>query len=312
MSGERRRRPICVRASAELLFALTLACAPPHVSAAEDLVRRGEYVFRAAGCTSCHTDRKGKGEFLAGGRPLQTPFGTFYSPNITPDLEHGIGRWSDEDFVRALADGVSPNGAHYYPAFPYTSYTRMRRADMLALKAYLFTVAPVARPNRKPELAWYARWRSLLSVWKWLFFTPGELEADPAQAEDWNRGAYLAKALAHCGECHTPRNLFGAPDEARRYAGTPNGPEGEAVPNITPDRKTGIGRWREDDIVYYLETGATPGGDYAGSLMADVIDDSLSHLTQADLQAIVSYLRSLPAIEHAIKRKKPAKRDPFD
>lgn len=295
------------------LVALLVASGNTGVLAAtsDDAVRRGEYLLRAAGCVSCHTDRDPDGPFLAGGRALKTPFGTFYAPNITPDPNHGIGRWSDEDFVRALAHGVSPRGTHYYPAFPYTSYTRIRREDLLALKAYLFTVPAIARPNRKHELRWYARWRPLLAIWKWFFFTPGVFLPDTDRSEEWNRGAYLATALGHCGECHTPRDAFGALDEDWHYAGTRDGPEGELIPNITPDRKTGVGRWREDDMVYFLETGATPGGDYVGSLMAEVIDDGLSRLSAADRKAIAVYLRSLPAIEHAVERKKKARRDPY-
>ncbi len=277
----------------------------------EDIVRRGAYLSRAAGCASCHTDRDPDGPLLAGGRALKTPFGTFYAPNITPDPKHGIGRWSDEDFVRALARGVSPRGSHYYPAFPYTAYTRIRREDLLALKAYLLTVPAIARPNREHELRWYVRWRTLLGIWKWFFFTPGEFRPEADRSDEWNRGAYLATALGHCEECHTPRDAFGALDKDQRYAGTRDGPEGERVPNITPDRTTGIGRWREDDIAYFLETGATPEGDYAGSLMAEVVDDSTSQLSAPDRKAIALYLRSLPAIEHAVQRKKKPRRDPY-
>lgn len=277
-------------------------------------VRQGEYVFRAAGCATCHTDADNKGAFLAGGRALETSFGTFYSPNITPDPNYGIGGWSDADFVRALRHGVSPSGEHYYPAFPYTAYTRMTRDDMLALKAYLITVPPVARENRPHELAWYVRARSLLWLWKLLYFAPGEYQTDATRSQAWNRGAYLATALAHCAQCHTPRNLLGAPDNDRYYAGTTEGPEGVVVPNITPDRKTGIGRWDAEELAEYLRSGATPDGDFAGSLMADVIDDGLRYLDDADVQAIVDYVRSLTPIEHAIERKKTGgkKRDAFE
>ncbi len=215
--------------------------------------------------------------------------------------------------MRALRQGVGPNGAHYYPAFPYTAYTRMTRDDMLALKAYLFSVPRIARKNRPHELAWYLR-RPLLWVWKKLYFEPGEYKANAEQPPDWNRGAYLATALAHCGECHTPRNSLGAVDQALYYAGTPEGPEGVVVPNITPDPKTGIGRWSADELTEYLRSGATPDGDFAGGLMADVIDEGLRDLTDADRKALVVYIRSLKPIEHAIERKKKngKKRDPFE
>jgi mono/diheme cytochrome c family protein len=273
-------------------------------AAPDESIRRGEYVFRAAGCATCHTDRDNNGPFLAGGRALETSFGTFYSPNITPDPQYGIGRWSEADFVRALRQGVSPNGEYYYPVFPYTAYTRMTRDDMLALKAYLFSVPPVARENRPHELAWYVRARPLLWFWKLLYFDPGEYRTDATRSKNWNRGAYLATALAHCGECHTPRNVLGAPDNGLYYAGTREGPEGVVVPNITPDRKTGIGRWRPDELAEYLRSGLTPDGDFAGSLMADVIDDGLRYLDDTDIEAIVDYILSLTPIEHAVERQK--------
>lgn len=298
--------------AALLTAALVLPAAP---AAASELAKRGEYVYRASGCGNCHTDREAKGAELAGGAALETPFGVFYAPNITPDREHGIGAWSDEDFLRAMREGVSPQGSHYYPAFPYTSYTRLTDEDLRALKAYLFTFPPAARPDRPHELPWYVRLRPLLYFWKWLYFEPGPYRPDPQQSPAWNRGAYLATAAAHCGECHTPRDRFGGFDRERRFAGTKDGPEGAVVPNITPDRKTGIGRWSERDIAYYLETGMTPDGDFAGDVMADVIDNGLSHLAKDDLRAIAHYLKSLPAIEHAVskrKKDKPGKRDEFE
>jgi mono/diheme cytochrome c family protein len=247
-----------------------------------------------------------------GGRALKTPLGTFYTPNITPDPKYGIGRWSDADFVRALTEGKNPSGQNYYPAFPYASYTHMRREDILALWAYLSTVTPVARPNKPHELVWYVRWRPLVRIWKRLFFAPGEFRPDPQRSQNWNRGAYLVTALGHCGECHTPRNAFGAADQRLAYAGTRRGPDGAAIPNITPDRKTGIGRWSESDLTDYLETGARPDGDYAGSLMADVIDDGLRYLSKSDIRAIATFLRSLPPVDHAIERKRKAKPGPYD
>lgn len=258
-----------------------------------DAVKQGEYLFHAALCEVCHTAEGGK--FLAGGRAIPSPFGTFYSPNITPDKRYGIGAWSDEDFVRALRQGVAPDGRHYYPAFPYTAYTRLRREDMLAIKAYLDTVAPVAQPNRDHDLSWYVRWRWPLGLWKWLYFTPGEFQPDPAHDAAWNRGAYLATAAAHCGECHTPRTVLGGLDEERRYAGAKDGPEGESTPNITPDKKTGIGTWTVSMLNFYLEVGMDPKGDFAGSLMAKVIDKGTSKLTPEDRTAISTYILAQPA-----------------
>jgi mono/diheme cytochrome c family protein len=297
-----------------LFLVFALVCAAAQAAGNQGDVARGEYVFRAAGCAGCHTDRDNHGPFLAGGRALSTPFGTFYAPNITPDPRHGIGGWTRSDFVRAMSRGVAPDGSHYYPVFPYTSYTRMRRDDLLALRAYLDQVPPVARPNRPHDIAWYLSFRPLMAIWKWLFFTPGTFENDPARPPEWNRGAYLARAMAHCGECHTPRNRLGVADVTRRLAGTRNGPEGKPVPNITPHPRRGIGRWDLDDLVYYLKTGMTPGGDFAGGLMAEVIDDGLRHLTDSDRKAVAAYVKSVPPVDAAIDEnteKGGRKRDEF-
>ena len=272
----------------------------------------GEYIFRAAGCAGCHTDVDHEGAFLAGGRALQTEFGTFYTSNITPHPEFGIGKWSDEDFVRALTEGVSPEGTHYYPTFPYTSYTKMRNDDILALWEYLRKVPAVALPNRSHNLPWYLSNRYINLLWKLLYFDAGEYDPHIDRSSVWNRGAYLSQALAHCPECHTPRNILGALDDYRLNAGTKNGPGGEVIPNITPDRKTGIGRWNEDDLTYFLETGATPDGDYTANLMAEVVDEGLQYLTRQDLDAIAHYTLSLPPVEHAVKKVKKKRRGEFD
>jgi mono/diheme cytochrome c family protein len=274
----------------------------------------GQYIARAAGCITCHTDKEGKGAFLAGGHAMQTPFGRFYSPNITPHPEHGIGRWSADDLYRALHEGLSPAGEHYYPVFPYTSYTRMRRADVNALWAWLQTVPPQAVPNRSQEPVWYAGWRGLLSLWKWRHFQPGEHADAMGRDAALNRGSYLA-AIGHCEECHTPRNREGALDAARRYAGSPASAGFDGAPNITPDRTSGLGRWTEGDLVEYFASGARPDGDYAGSLMADVVDDGLRHLTPEDASALARFLRNLPplpsagAARKAQARQKPASDD---
>jgi mono/diheme cytochrome c family protein len=268
--------------------------------ASEDPLQRGEYLLYAGGCISCHTVKdSGEQGFLAGGVALATPFGTFYTPNITPDKETGIGNWSDADFIRALRYGFSPRGTHYYPAFPYTSYSGMKRQDLLDLKAYLSSLPPIKQENKPHALVWYASQRFPLRGWKWLNLTNGEFKPDPDESEQWNRGAYLVRHLGHCGECHTPRNLIGAMNSDRFLSGNPNGPEGDAVPNITPDRETGIGKWSQSDIVSYLESGILPDGDYAGSAMVDVIDDNTSKLTDEDRKAIAVYLKSLPALPKA-------------
>lgn len=265
-----------------------------------DILARGEYVFRAANCQSCHTDVKNDGPLLAGGRALETPFGTFYGPNITPDPNHGIGDWSDADFIAALRHGRAPDGRLYFPVFPYTSFTKMTDADMRALKAYIFTLPPVARPSRPHEIYFPFGWRFLMTFWKWLNFTPGAFAPDPARSATWNRGAYLVEALGHCGECHTPRGITGARDRSMAFAGTAEGPDGDPVPNITPHPETGIGAWSDGDLIFLFQTSLLPDGDSVGGLMAEVVENSTRHLSEADLEAIVAYLRSLEPIRNRV------------
>jgi len=292
------------------LLCLLVTAAPLALAAPPDdsLLRRGEYLYRAGGCAGCHTDEKHGGAENAGGRAIESPFGTFYAPNITPDPVHGIGKWSEADFLRALRDGKSPAGSHYYPAFPYTSYTLLYDDDMRALWAYLRSRPAVARANTPHDLAWYVV-RPALRVWKALYFTPGPFASNGGSGRV-NRGAYLATAAAHCVECHTPRGRLGGLKKDLSYAGTREGPDGDVVPNITPDKDTGIGRWREGDLAYYLETGIMPDGDSAGDLMAEVIDSGLRFLTKDDLRAIAAYIFTLAPIEHAVR--KPRERSKYE
>ena len=270
----------------------------PAGDGASDSVSRGAYIFNAAGCLGCHTDEKGGGRLLAGGRALATPFGTFYTPNITPDPVNGIGRWSDADFVRALREGLRPDGAHLFPAFPYASYTRMTDRDLLDLKAYLFSRPAVAAPNRPHDLTPPFSWRFLVPVWQWLYLTPGPVPDDPARPPAWNRGRYLVDALGHCAECHSPRTLLGGLDSDRYLAGNPDGPDGDKVPGITGGKgKGGIGGWSDGDLTLFLETGLTPEGDVAGGAMGEVVRNTTSKLTADDRAAIVTYLRTVPAKE---------------
>jgi mono/diheme cytochrome c family protein len=280
---------------AAALAAACLFAAPPAIAADPDAIARGAYLANAADCEACHTDREHGGQPYAGGRALATPFGTFYSPNITPDPETGIGRWSDQQFLRALRDGVRPDGANYFPVFPYPSFTGITDEDALAIKAYLFSLPAVRQANRTHDVSFPVSWRFLQDGWKLLFFRPGPFQPAPERSEAYNRGAYLVTAVAHCGECHTPRNWFGATDPDRFLAGNPDGPDGKKVPNITPDRKTGIGNWSEDDIIGVLTDGHTPDFDKVGGAMAEVVK-STSRLTDDDRRAIALYLRSLPAI----------------
>jgi mono/diheme cytochrome c family protein len=244
-------------------------------------------------CVTCHTDQKNGGAFLAGGRPLATPFGTFYPPNLTPDPGTGIGGWTTGEFVQAMTEGVSPAGYDYYPAFPYTSYTNMTIQDLADLKAYLDTVKPVANPVRPHELNFPFGFRALLKPWKAMFFRAHGIEPDPSRSEAWNRGNYLVNGPGHCGECHTPRNQLGASDDSRKLAGTRDGPDGKPVPNITPHAPDGIGAWSPSDVTFALQTGILPDGDALGGAMGDVISDDTSHLTPEDRAAIAEYLLSL-------------------
>ncbi len=277
--------------------AVALVCLAPAASAQTDQAQldRGAYIFAAADCGACHTNVKEKGPLLAGGRPLKTPFGIFYTPNITPDPETGIGRWSDADFTRALREGVSPGDDHYFPVFPYPSFTNMTDQDILDLKAYIFSLPAVSQPNRDHEIDFPFGWRFTVWFWKQMNFTEGSFVADPARSAEWNRGAYLVEALAHCGECHTPRGWLGGVDASLAMSGTTAGPEGQKVPNITPDMDTGIGGWSPKDVVRVLRTGQLPDGDFVGSMMGEVVNGT-SKLTNADRQAIAAYLQSLPAI----------------
>ena len=299
LSGPRRR-------FAAALFAILAAVAGGTAGAQENAVARGEYLFRAAGGCSCHTDPKGGGgvggAFLAGGRALATPFGVFYSPNITPDTETGIGAWSDADFARAMGEGLAPDGSHYFPVFPYTAFTGRSAGDVADLKAYLDTVAAVRQTNRPHDVAPPFGWRFTVGAWKWLFFEPGPFRPDPERTERWNRGAYLATAVAHCAECHTPRNALGGLDRSRWLAGAEDGPEGKSVPNITPHRATGIGRWSAGDIGGLLKSGRKPDFDTIQGVMAEAIEHGYRYLSDGDRAAIADYVMSLPPIDNRIGR----------
>ena len=252
-----------------------------------------------AGCVSCHTDADNQGAHLAGGVELDTPFGSFFAPNITPDGETGIGAWSFEEFARAMHLGIAPSGERYYPAFPYTSYTQIRFDDLRAMYGYLQTVPPVRQRNMRHETPWYIN-RFALVGWQTLYFNPGVFQPNAGHDETRYRGAYIANALTHCGECHTPRNLFGATRQELFLAGTEEGPDGDPVPNITSSEAHGIGDWDEDELLLYLEEGELPDGDYAGGAMVDVIDNSTSVMDPADLQAVVEYILSVPAADQKL------------
>lgn len=284
-------RKIAVRVFAAVATLLT----EPAGAADSDLIARGAYLAAAADCADCHTDRTHGGQPYAGGRALKTPFGTFYAPNITPDPDTGIGRWTDAQFLAALREGVRPDGANYFPVFPYPSFTGITDDDARAIKTFLFAQPAVRQPNRAHDVAFPFSWRFLQKTWKLLFFRPGPFRPAPERGEAYDRGAYLVTALAHCGECHTPRNWFGASEPSRFLAGTPAGPDGKAVPNITPDRKTGIGNWSQDDIITLLRDGQTPDFNFVGGTMAEVVKNT-GQLTEADRHAIAVFLQSVPAV----------------
>ncbi len=301
-SGRLKARSGCLA----LITLIALCAAPPGVARSEAAdAARGEYLVRAAGCINCHTEKDGKGAFMAGGRAIGSPYGTFYSSNITPDSETGIGAWSDGDFVDALRHGESPDGKTYYPVFPYASYSAMRRRDMLDIKAYLFAAAPVRQQNRAHQLRFPFSWRFSIYPWRWLFFSPAEDRPQPPPASAERRGGYLVEVLGHCGDCHTPRNMVGGLTRGKHLAGTRYGPGGATVPNITPDSETGIGNWSVADFVFFFRSGLKPDGDDVQGEIRDVIEDGLRHLSEEDLRAIAAYLKSLPAIRHAVR---PARR----
>ncbi len=284
------------RAGLSLLALLPLAGLAQDAGQDEAQLGRGAYLVRAGGCITCHTAESDDAVPLAGGRAIESPFGTFYSPNITPDVATGIGAWSDEDFVRAFHDGDNPDGDAYFPAFPFTAYTGVSRADLLDMKAWLFSLEPVERENREHDLPPFMGSRLAAGVWQSRYFEPGRFSPDPGRSGAWNRGAYLVRHLGHCGECHTPRRRLGALEADRELAGNPEGPGDERIPNITPHREDGIGRWSASDIEYFLDIGMLPDGDFTGSSMAAVIEDNTSHLTREDRLAIAAYLMALPPL----------------
>jgi mono/diheme cytochrome c family protein len=278
-------------ANGALGLALAAALGAAGAQSAVD-AKRGEYLAKAGGCVGCHTATAQDAVHFAGGRELKTPFGTFYGPNITPHPEAGIGRWTEADFVRALREGTGPGGSHYYPAFPYPSYTKITDADLRDLWAYLRTLPPSPQPSPAHDLSFPYDFRFPLAAWKWLYFTPGPFVPDQQASPAVNRGAYLVQALGHCGECHTPRNALGGPRRDRFLAGG-KGPDGKNVPNLTPTR---LKKWSDGELKEFFTVGLTPDGDAPAEAMAEVINNTTSQLTPEDLAAVIAYLRSLPPL----------------
>jgi len=262
----------------------------PAALAQASVVERGAYLVRAADCMVCHTTAGGK-EY-AGGLGFKLPFGTLYSTNITPDKETGIGNYSDQDFLAAMHRGIRRDGARLYPAMPFTSYTYISDADALAIKAYLFSLPPVRAAASENTLMFPFNQRWAMGFWSALFNPDTRFQPDTSKSPEWNRGAYLAEALAHCGECHTPRNLAFALNNRLKFAGAVTA--GWRAFNISSDKTTGVGAWRDDDLVSYLSIGHADGHGTASGPMGEAVDHSLSKLAPEDIRAVVAYLRSVP------------------
>lgn len=282
--------------SLALFWFLTIPATVPAsaLGAHQPNLENGKTMFHAGGCASCHaTPGQEDRTRLGGGLGLKSPFGTFYVPNISPDPKDGIGNWTEAQFVTAMLKGTSPDGAHYFPAFPYTSYRLMAMPDLRDLFAYLKTLPPVPGRVRDHDVPFPFNIRRSLGGWKLLFFDQAAFQPDPSKSAEWNRGAYLVNGPGHCAECHSPRNALGGIISGQRFAGGPN-PEGEGwVPNITQAR---MKDWSESDFAYLLESGNTPEGDSVGGSMTPVIRNT-SQLSEDDRKAMAVYLKSLAPVE---------------
>ena len=276
-----------------------------------DPIARGRYLAQAADCEACHTTENGKS--FAGGRPFVTDFGTLYSPNITPDKESGIGSWSDAQFLRAVHEGIDDEGEHLYPAFPYAAYTYLTDEDVLAIRQYLATVAPVKQTAPANELKAPFNQRWLMSLWS-DFYNPGKrFEPVADRGAEWNRGAYLVEGLGHCGDCHTPRTALQSLDNRHKFAG--GMAEGWRAYNLSSDKDSGIGTWTEADLIQYLTTGHSLNRGTAFGPMAEAVHLSFQNLTQSDIHAIVAYVRSVPPVSSPdlpAPKMQPASKDPAE
>ena len=262
----------------------------------------GKVLFAAGGCISCHTTPGSEDRVhLGGGKPLKTPFGTFYPPNISSDPQDGIGRWTETQFIRAVRDGTGPDGKPYYPAFPYTSYRHMSPDDAADLFSYILTLPPVSGKAQAHELAFPFSIRRGVVLWQLAFLEGTVIEPAGNQSESWNRGRYLVEGIGHCAECHSPRNIAGAIIDEKRFSGGPNLEGKGIVPNLTPD-KTGLATWLEADIANLLKDGFTPDFDSVGGSMAEVVRNT-AELNDTDRMAMAIYLKSLPPISGQIRSK---------
>jgi mono/diheme cytochrome c family protein len=275
---------------AAMLLCTAFAGAPARAEPSEATIARGKTLANAADCAGCHTADPAKP--FAGGKRIDTPFGGIYSPNLTPDRETGLGAWSDDDFYRALHEGIARDGSRYYPAFPYPNFTKMTRDDVLAIRAYLATLTPVHNTRPPPQLRWPLNYRVVMRGWNLLFFRPGTFQPNPQASEASNRGAYLVEGPAHCGSCHTPKNIFGADKGGESYGG--GRVQGWFAPRLDSAARSGLKSWSVDDIVEYLQSGRN-GRSHADGLMAEVVVNSTSHMSDDDARAIATYLKDLPA-----------------
>ncbi|MGF9566042.1 cytochrome c [Neorhizobium sp. JUb45] len=283
-----------IRPAVLCLSALVATAGASFADETADLVARGRHLATAADCAACHTAPHG-GTPFAGGYGIDTPLGKIFSTNITPSKTDGIGNYSEEDFSRAVRDGVAKDGNHLYPAMPYTAYAKITDADMKALYAYFMQgVNPDDHKPQQTELPFPFSIRTSMAVWNLLFLDKTRFEPNPAKSAEWNRGAYLAEALEHCGTCHTPRNGFMAEDTGQPLAGGAIGPW--FAPNITSDKVAGIGGWSDGDLIQYLKTGNVAGKAQAAGPMAEAVENSLQYLPDEDLRAIVTYLKDVPAV----------------
>ena len=271
-----------------LLLAGVLCAAGASAEPLHSSIERGRYLAAAGDCAACHTAEGGQP--YAGGRAIPTPFGTIYSTNITPDKQKGIGNWTGEDFYRAMHEGTRADGKHLYPAFPYPWYTKLTRRDIDDLKAYLDTLPPARTENKEPALPWPFSMREVLLGWNAMFFDKGEYHRDPQQSAQWNRGAYLVQGLGHCGACHTPKNIAGGLKKGERLEGGYG--EHWYATSLTNDVRDGLGDWSVEEIARYLRSGQNAKAAATGP-MAEVVENSTQHLSDADLRAIATYLKSV-------------------
>jgi mono/diheme cytochrome c family protein len=275
-----------MRASVAALLSIGVVSAAVADSQSFDRIERGRYLAVLSDCAACHTAPGGQP--FAGGLALQTPFGTLVAPNITPDRETGIGDMTNDEFLASLHDGRGRNRRRLYPAMPYPAYTKMSDDDVLAIRAYLATVAPVSNRVISNQLPFPLNIRLAMVVWNWLNFTPGRYRSDSQKSAEWNRGAYIVQGAAHCGTCHTPKNLLGGDKSGNALAGATL--QGWFAPDITNDSRKGIGGWSKDDLVQYLKTG-TNNFTLASGPMAEAVTHSTSRMTDEDISAIATYLK---------------------